>query len=124
MKPASCKAKGRSFQNWLCEQIGRYFYLFPPDVKPAMMSESGMDIKLSSAARSIFPYAIEAKNVEKLNVWEAWKQAQTNAEKENLTPLLFIKRNRTAPLMIIDAETGFQILQENARLKNFLREEQ
>jgi hypothetical protein len=114
------KAKGRSFQNWLSESIRELFKLSIPDVKPALMGESGMDIKLSSQAREVFNFACECKNVERLNVWEAWKQAEINAEKESLEPALFIKRARQEPLMVIDAEYGLKLIQELQTLKGKL----
>lgn len=87
------------------------------------MGESGIDIKLSSLARKLFPYAVECKNTEKLNLFEAWNQATANAEKENLSPLLIVKKNRTKAVMVMDAEHGFSLLQENARLKGLLQGE-
>lgn len=112
MKPASCKAKGRLLQNWVCEQIRELFGLSEADVKPAIMGESGMDIKLSDAARQCFGYAAECKNTEKLNLWDAWAQAVINAEKEQLTPILFVKRNRSTPLVVMDARAGLALITE------------
>ena len=46
------------------------------DIRPAIMGEKGMDIKLMSvSARERVGLAIECKNTEKLNIWEALKQA-------------------------------------------------
>lgn len=87
------------------------------------MGESGIDIKLSAEARKRFNFAIECKNVEKINIWEAWEQAKINSEKEALIPLLFIKRNRTTPLMVLDAEQGMCLLHELAYLKGLIRDE-
>lgn len=87
------------------------------------MGESGIDIKLSALARKLFPYAVECKNTEKLNLFEAWNQATANAEKENLSPLLIVKKNRTKAVMVLDAEHGFTLIQENAWLKGLLQGE-
>jgi len=57
---------------------------------------------LSPAARLLFPYSIECKNTETLNVWAAWKQACANAGEHE--PLLIIKRNRAQPLAVVDAK--------------------
>ena len=54
-----------------------------------------MDILLSARAREIFPFAIEAKNHETLNIWQSLEQARINAEKEKLMPLVVFKRNRS-----------------------------
>jgi hypothetical protein len=75
------------------------------------MGANGEDILLSSNARVIFPYSIECKNVEKLNLWEAWKQAEANAG--GYEPLLIIKRNRQKPLAVVDAEHFIGVLNED-----------
>jgi hypothetical protein len=49
--------------------------------------------------------------VEKLNLWEAWKQAEANAG--GYEPLLIIKRNRQKPLAVVDAEHFIGALNED-----------
>jgi len=94
--PKSRKAKGRLLQKEIAYQIATSIpALGSEDIKPAIMGEQGMDIKLSSRARDLFPYAIEAKAQESLNIWQALEQARVNAEKEKLMPLLVFKRNRS-----------------------------
>lgn len=123
MKTASCKAKARVLQNLVTEIIRKLFHLSTADVKPAIMGESGIDIKLSDKARSLLPYGIECKNVEKLNVYEAWSQAVDNSKKEELIPMLIIKRNQKKPLMILDLEHGFSLIRELQLLKGNLKED-
>jgi len=123
MKPASCKAKGRALQNLVSDIIRNLFNLSKHDVKPAVMGESGMDIKLSEKARHIFPFAIECKNTEKINVYEFWHQATGNAIKESLLPMLILKKNREQPLMVIDAEYGLMMISELAHRKGLLKDE-
>ena len=43
------------------------------------MGAGGEDLIMARAAREKFPFSIECKNVEKLNVWEAYEQAQARA---------------------------------------------
>ena len=57
------------------------------------MGEHGLDIQLSAAARKKFPFAVECKNQESLNVWKSLEQAESNCE--GLTPLLVFKRNKS-----------------------------
>ena len=57
---------------------------------------------MAKEARRKFPYSIECKKVEKVNVWEAMEQAKANAKKGE--PLVIIKRNNSKPLAIVDAE--------------------
>ena len=100
--PSSRKAKGRNLQNFVHENILASFKtLEPGDVKKAIMGESGIDIKLSPHARRIFPYGVECKNTEKINIWSAISQCEDNAIKEGLTPLLVIKRNRIEPHVVL-----------------------
>lgn len=68
-----------------------------------------MDIKLSEAAAKEFPYSIECKNVEKLNIWEALKQAEAN--KSDLEPLLVFKRNRSKIYCVLDFNTFMKLKQ-------------
>ena len=75
------------------------------------MGAGGEDVMLSPKARALFPYSIECKNVEKLNLWEAWKQAEANAG--GYEPLLIIKRNRQKPLAVVDAEHFIGVLNED-----------
>jgi hypothetical protein len=70
------------------------------DIKSAIMGESSVDIKLSPFARKVIPYSIECKNVEKLNIWSAIEQAESNVIKDT-TPVVVFKRNRTKPYVIM-----------------------
>jgi len=100
--PSTRKAKGRSLQNFVHDSITETFpELEFGDVKKAIMGESGIDIKLSPHARRIFPYGVECKNTEKINIWAAIIQCEDNAIKEKLTPLLVIKRNRMDPHIVL-----------------------
>jgi hypothetical protein len=56
---------------------------------------------MSPAARSKFPFSIEAKNVESVNVWKSWEQAQANGRKEGHPALLVLARNNTEPLAVL-----------------------
>jgi hypothetical protein len=95
VKTRSAKAKGRRLQNLLTEKLRELFpHLNPADIKPALMGESGIDIKLSTAARKDIPYGFESKNVEALNIWSAIAQAEANATSEELTPAVIFARNR------------------------------
>ena len=101
MKPRSAKAKGRKLQDAIRDRILEAFpSLEPDDCKVAIMGESGCDIKLSPAARRLFPYSVEAKNQEKLNIWSALEQAEENC-KDGTAPLLIFKRNRSRTYAVL-----------------------
>ena len=101
MKPQSAKAKGRRLQQWLRSLLLRELKISPADVESRSMGAPGEDLMLSQAARELWPYSVECKNTESLNVWAAWKQACANAGEHE--PLLIIKRNRAPPLAVVDA---------------------
>ena len=66
------------------------------------MGAGGEDVIMARAAREKFPYSIECKNQEKLNVWSAYDQEESNSG--DYEPLVVIKRNRQKPLVVLDAE--------------------
>ena len=101
MKPKSGKQKARRLQDKLAADIREAFGLSENDVKSAIMSESGPDIKLSEAARVAFPFAVEAKAQESLPLWASIGQAEENAAKESLVPLLAFKRNGSGIYVVL-----------------------
>ena len=106
--PQSRKAKGRKHQQWIRDKILElYEQLEPDDVRSTSMGVSGTDIQLSPKAKKFFPFAVEAKCVEKLNFWEAYEQAQNNSN--GLEPLLIVKKNHKKPIVVVDAEYFFQL---------------
>jgi hypothetical protein len=117
MLPSSCKAKGRALQNKIAEDLREAFRLSSSDIKPALMSEQGMDIKLSEAARMLFPFAVEAKANESLQFWAALKQCSDNAIEEGLMPLLVFKRNRSKIYACLEWDDLLEIL-EMAAISN------
>jgi Tat protein secretion system quality control protein TatD with DNase activity len=110
-KAKSSKAKGRNLQNWVAEKIRQLTGLPKTDVKPAIMGETGMDIKLSQEARRKFPFAVECKNQEKMNIWASLEQAELSAKAEGLMPLLIFKRNNTDRYVTLKAEDFFKLLE-------------
>ena len=102
MKPQSAKAKGRNLQKWTRERLIEELDIHPEDIKSTSMGAGGEDVIMARAAREKFLYSIECKNQEKLNVWSAYDQAESNSG--NYEPLVVIKRNRQKPLVVLDAE--------------------
>jgi len=100
MKPSSAKAKGRNFQNKVRKMIMDHLGINEHDIKTAVMGESGMDIKLSSAGREKFPFAVECKKVEKISIWKCYEQACENAD--DLTPLLIFSKNNSKILVCFE----------------------
>lgn len=96
MKPQSAKAKGRRLQQEVRERILTAFpELDNDDVRSTSMGAGGEDLLLSPAARKLFPFSVECKNSERLNIWGALTQAEANCP-AHVIPLVVFTRNRTA----------------------------
>ena len=116
MKTSSKKGKGRRLQNYVVEQLANTFtVLEDDDIKPAIMGESGEDIKLSPAARKVIPYSFECKNQERLNIWSSLEQAEENSN--DRTPLLVFKRNRSKTYVAIDIDSFLTLIKEENNAK-------
>ena len=102
MKPQSAKAKGRRLQQQFRDLLIEELNIHPEDIESRSMGAGGEDLIMARAAREKFPYSIECKNVEKLNVWEAYKQADENSK--NYEPVVVMKKNNHKTLVVIDAE--------------------
>jgi len=92
MKVQSAKAKGRRLQQKIAADIREHFGLEEDDVRSTSMGAPGEDILLSPRARTVFPYSVEAKNQERLNIWSALEQAKRNAT-STVAPLVVFHKN-------------------------------
>lgn len=102
MKPQSAKGKGRRFQQWVRDQLIEHREVHPEDIESRSMGAGGEDLIMARDARQKFPFSVECKNQEKLNVYEAYAQACANAGDHE--PILFMKKNHRKPLVVVDAE--------------------
>ena len=57
-------------------------------------------------------YSIECKNQEAVNVWNAYAQAKDNCK--GYEPLVVIKRNKSKPLVLVDAEHFVGLFKEES----------
>jgi len=112
MKPRSAKNKGKRLQNKVRDIILEKFdKLEPDDVRSITMGDSGEDILLSPAARRLFPFSVECKNQEALNIWSSLEQAENNSGKH--TPLVIFKRNRSKTYAVLEFEELLKLLNES-----------
>jgi len=102
MKTSSAKAKGRKLQQWFAQLMVDTLNLHEEDLESRPMGSQGEDIIMGRESREKFPYSIECKNQETVNVWKAYEQASENCK--GYEPLVVIKRNRHKPLVLVDAE--------------------
>jgi hypothetical protein len=106
MRPQSAKAKGRRLQQDVCKLlVEAQPSLEKDDVRSTSMGAPGEDILFSPAARRVYPFSVECKNVEKLNIWEAIKQAES--------------QNRAYPPMVCFTKNGEDIYVA-VKIKDFL----
>ena len=102
MKTSSAKAKGRLLQQWFVKLLVKKLNLDVNDLESRPMGSGGEDIIMGVQSRTVFPMSVECKNQEAVNVWKSYEQCQANAK--DYEPCLVIKRNRTKPLVVVDAE--------------------
>tara|TARA_R110000824_G_scaffold43088_6_gene126392 strand:- start:1328 stop:1660 length:333 start_codon:yes stop_codon:yes gene_type:complete len=102
MKTQSAKAKGRKFQNWVRDKLIAVLSIHEEDIESRSMGANGEDLIMAQSARKRFPYSIECKNQERINVWNAYNQADVNSGQYE--PVVFIKKNKHKPLAVVDAE--------------------
>jgi len=80
----SAKQKGLGFQKWLCQEIAELINEeyrpgdddSPIDSRPG--GQHGVDIILRGEAKKKFPFSVEAKNQENMNLMETINQATAN----------------------------------------------
>jgi len=111
MKNNSRQAKGRYLQNIVRDRIVKlYPVLTKKDIRTSNTGENGADVRLlTHTAKKLFPYSVETKNMKSYRLlYEAFKQAQRHT---NMEPLLVLKGHREKPVVIIDMEHFFNILE-------------
>ena len=115
IKIRSAKNKGMRFQKWVCEKIAKLFNVTfnnqdeQCEIHSRECGLSGTDIVLRGEIYKKFPFDIETKNTESFNVYKAIAQAQVNTAPGRHW-LLFHKKNRSLPIVILDADLFFKIL--------------
>ena len=102
MKTQSAKAKGRRLQQWFRDLLIEKLDIHPEDIESRSMGAGGEDLIMARAAREKFPYSIECKNQESVNLLKSYEQAQENSK--DYEPVVILKRNNTKPLVLVDAE--------------------
>ena len=118
MKVQSGKAKGRRLQQWTRDALVESLNIHPEDIESRSMGAGGEDLIMSRAAREAFPYSVECKNQEKINIWSAYEQASENSGQ--YTPIVVLKRNNVKPLVLIDAQDFIDIHKRIRTLQNLL----
>ena len=113
-KISSRKAKGRKLQQWAAQKVSLLIGLpCGPDEQIASreMGQGGCDVRLIGEARTLFPWSVECKNQEKLNIWSSLEQAENNSG--NHAPLVVFKRNRTKTYAVLEFDKLLELLNES-----------
>jgi len=118
MKPQSAKSKGRKFQQWVRDILIEQLDIHPEDIESRSMGAAGEDIMMARSARNLFPFSIECKNQQSLNIWKAYEQAEENSG--DYEPIVFLKRNNTKPMVLVDAEYFVKLHKKNSTQQIFI----
>ena len=105
------KAKGRRLQNYV-RDILRDIYpqLHPDDIKSQTMGMTGEDIVRSPAAKEVCAFSFECKNVERLQIWRAIEQCESN-KPDYSAPAVVFKKNGKEPYVAIPFTVFCDMLQ-------------
>jgi len=111
MTPTSKKRKSALLQNLVRDKILKSFpHLKKKDVSTANTGQNGSDIRLSKTARKLVGVNFECKNQNKMKTIYNWyKQSSKNSNK--LMPCVVMKMNTRAPLVVIDLDDFFTLIQ-------------
>lgn len=120
---SSAKGKGRDLQQWACRKISGLTGLpwgKDEEIASREGGQNGADVRLSAAARKMFPFTVECKSGDRWNVVYAIKQCQAN-----LYPgtewLVVLDRpsprpeKRILPIIMMDGEVFFRMLENIPR---------
>ena len=109
MNTSSAKAKGRRLQQWVASQLISRGLAEEGDVESRPMGSGGEDVIIGNNTRRKFPYSVECKNTEKVNVWQAYEQASENSK--GYEPIAVLKRNKSKFLVVVDARHFFLLVE-------------
>ncbi len=109
MQARSAKAKGQRAAKEVQSAILEHFPdLTTDDVTVTPSGVNGVDIHLSSKAKAEIPFAIEVKNQERLNIWEALNQAESHVTGQEI-PVIAFRRNRSKVYVALEIKDFLKI---------------
>lgn len=119
IKISSCKQKARLLQQWVCQKISELLNIpwgANELIASREMGQVGTDVRLIGEALKRFQFSIEAKRVEKLNLYDAIKQAKAN-QLPNTHWLVIHRKSNDLPIVVLDADVFFEILTYHPMVK-------
>lgn len=114
MRTSSAKAKGRR----LCQEVKALFEQYAEtlnqdDIIIMPTSVPGSDLRLSLNAKKFFPFDVECKNQEKINIWDSIKQSEVRAKDDEI-PLVVFSRNRSDTYVCINVIAFLDLLKHGS----------
>lgn len=104
----TAKTNGYNLQKDVAKLIRDKFKLEERDVVSTPSSVQGEDILFTKKARKHFPFSVECKYREKMNIYTFWSQAEENAK--NNSPILILKAKRKPTLACIEINVLLDLL--------------
>ena len=114
IKIRSRKNKGRKLQQYVCKKLSEITgieFKKDGDIDNRPMGQGGTDVILRGKAAKLLKLDFECKNQESWSVHGWIKQAIQNQKKGN-DWVLVCKKNRQDPVVILDAETFFNLIKK------------
>lgn len=100
MKRRSAKQKGkRAVFETKALLLEHAAHLEDHDIQKPVGSRKGADLIFSDRAKETYPFTVEVKNQERLNIWDALEQSESHSLATELKPLLVFRRNHS-PLYV------------------------
>jgi hypothetical protein len=113
MRTSSAKAKGRRCAQETKDLLLKYApELHDSDIVVTSSGDTGPDLKLSFAAQMIYPFVIENKNQEAMNIWASMDQCEGHkgGPENSHTATLFFRRNRSPLYVAMRAEDFIRLV--------------
>jgi hypothetical protein len=98
-------------------EIGALYELEPDDIKSTSMGVTGVDVILTPAARKIFNFDIECKQVEALNVFTTFKKHFLKYVSRPTIKLLFHGKNKEMTQVTMEFEQFMGLVTELVALR-------
>lgn len=118
IKVRSAKQKGLNLQKWVCEEISEMTGIEydqssdQSEISSRPSGQHGTDVILRGEALKQFPYSVECKSSESLNLVETIDQSKANVVKG--TDWLIVHRRKAIPdpIVIMDWKTFKKLLRK------------
>lgn len=123
IKVSSAKAKGRNLQQDVCRGISEAIGIpYEPGKDGQIMSRSmgasGTDVLLIGDALKKFPYSVECKAVENLNLLDAINQAKENTIDGTTWLVIHDRKKFSEPVAILDWSQFLKIVANSSKKVN------